>query len=180
MGGSRRSWHRHRCRRALLDLRAVPARPGRARAQSPRHRTRIEPGAPDHAGAWRRRTGAQRAASGQHLHSIFADSPSCARRRGPGLAMKKRVLLIEDEESLLLSLTDRLISEGYEVQGGADGQTGYERALQGAVALIVLDVGLPRRDGFDVCRSLRQNGSTVPILMLTARGQLDDRVVGLK
>jgi two-component system, OmpR family, alkaline phosphatase synthesis response regulator PhoP len=94
--------------------------------------------------------------------------------------MRKRVLLVEDEENLLISLTDRLTSEGYDVQAVADGQTGYERAVQGHSDLIVLDVRLPRRDGFDVCRSLRQNGSTVPILMLTARGQLEDRVLGLK
>lgn len=94
--------------------------------------------------------------------------------------MRNRVLLVEDEENLLISLTDRLSSEGYEVQAVVDGQIGYERALQGGIDLIVLDVRLPRRDGFDVCRSLRQNGSTVPILMLTARGQVEDRVLGLK
>jgi len=94
--------------------------------------------------------------------------------------VRKRVLLVEDEEGLLISLTDRLTSEGYDVQALADGHEGYERALQGSADLIVLDVRLPRRDGFDVCRSLRASGSTVPILMLTARGQLEDRVLGLK
>jgi len=94
--------------------------------------------------------------------------------------MKKRVLLVEDEEGLRVSLTDRLRSEGYEVCTAEDGQTGYELAVQERHELVVLDVRLPRRDGFDVCRNLRQNGIDVPILMLTARGQLDDRVLGLK
>jgi len=94
--------------------------------------------------------------------------------------MKKRVLLVEDEEGLRVSLTDRLRSEGYEVCTAEDGQTGYELAEQERHELVVLDVRLPCRDGFDICRNLRQNGIDVPILMLTARGQLDDRVLGLK
>lgn len=94
--------------------------------------------------------------------------------------LSKRVLVVEDEEGLLVSLTDRLRSEGYQVQGASDGQAGYEKALNERFDVIVLDVRLPRRDGFDVCRSLRQEGVNVPILMLTARGQVDDRVLGLK
>jgi two-component system, OmpR family, alkaline phosphatase synthesis response regulator PhoP len=94
--------------------------------------------------------------------------------------MKKRILLVEDEEGLLVSLSDRLASEDYDVHGAADGQIGYERAVQERFDLLVLDVRLPSRDGFDVCRSLRQRGINMPILMLTARGQLDDRVLGLK
>jgi len=94
--------------------------------------------------------------------------------------MRKRVLVIEDEVGLLVSLVDRLASEGYQAHAAQDGQAGYERALQERFDLLVLDVRLPRRDGFDVCRSLRQNGIDTPILMLTARGQLDDRVMGLK
>ncbi len=91
-----------------------------------------------------------------------------------------RVLLVEDEPGLQLTLSDRLAAEGYEVETAGDGELGLARALTGAFDLVVLDVMLPKRDGFDVCRTLRQHGITTPILMLTARGQLVDRVVGLK
>lgn len=94
--------------------------------------------------------------------------------------MKKRVLLVEDEEGLRVSLADRLRCEGYEVQGAADGQSGYEKATQDPFDLLILDVRLPRKDGFGVCHDLRTNGSRIPILMLTARGELADRVRGLK
>lgn len=95
-------------------------------------------------------------------------------------APKKRVLLVEDESGLLISLSDRLLSEGYCVQGVADGRSGYETALRERFDLILLDLMLPDMDGLDVCRNLRRRGIRVPILMLTARGQLDDRVRGLK
>jgi two-component system alkaline phosphatase synthesis response regulator PhoP len=91
-----------------------------------------------------------------------------------------RVLLVEDEPGLQLTLSDRLAAEGYDVETAGDGDLGLARALTGAFDLVVLDVMLPKRDGFDVCRTLRQQGITTPILMLTARGQLVDRVVGLK
>jgi two-component system alkaline phosphatase synthesis response regulator PhoP len=91
-----------------------------------------------------------------------------------------RLLLVEDEPGLQLTLSDRLIAEGYAVETAGDGELGLARATDGAFDLIVLDVMLPRRDGFDVCRTLRQRGITTPILMLTARGQVVDRIVGLK
>ncbi|MBL8139237.1 MAG: response regulator transcription factor [Acidobacteria bacterium] len=91
-----------------------------------------------------------------------------------------RVLLVEDEPGLQLTLSDRLAGEGYDVETAGDGELGLARALTGAFDLIVLDVMLPKRDGFDVCRAMRQRGMTTPILMLTARGQVVDRVVGLK
>src|SRR5262245_13627688 len=94
--------------------------------------------------------------------------------------MNKRVLLIEDEPGLVLTLTDRLTSEGYRVESARDGETGLERATIEAFDAIILDVMLPRKNGFDVCRDLRQRGVGAPILMLTARGQVVDKVVGLK
>jgi two-component system alkaline phosphatase synthesis response regulator PhoP len=94
--------------------------------------------------------------------------------------MNPRVLLIEDEAGLRLTLSDRLVSEGYRVDTACDGEAGLERAANGHYDLIVLDVMLPRIDGFEVCRAARQRGVTTPILMLTARGQLVDKVVGLK
>ena len=96
-------------------------------------------------------------------------------------ASARRVLLVEDEPSLVLTLSDRLKSEGYHVEDVADGDSGVARALSGSFDIILLDVMLPGgKDGFEVCRELRQHGIQVPILMLTARGQLVDRVVGLK
>jgi two-component system alkaline phosphatase synthesis response regulator PhoP len=91
-----------------------------------------------------------------------------------------RVLVIEDEAGLRLTLTDRLVSEGYAVETADDGAAGLDRATREPYDLIVLDVMLPRMNGFDVCRAVRQRGVTTPILMLTARGQVVDKVVGLK
>lgn len=79
-----------------------------------------------------------------------------------------------------MTLTRRLNSEGYEVETAADGDDGLARASTGNFDLIVLDVMLPARSGFDVCRDLRRRGVEVPVLMLTARGQVADKVVGLK
>ena len=91
-----------------------------------------------------------------------------------------RLLLVEDEPGLQLALTDRLTSEGYQVETAGDGNTAVTRATGEPFDLIVLDVMLPGRDGFDVARTLRQQGIQTPILMLTARGEVVDRVVGLK
>jgi two-component system alkaline phosphatase synthesis response regulator PhoP len=92
----------------------------------------------------------------------------------------KRLLLVEDEPGLVLTLSDRLVAEGYEVTTVGDGNAAVEEATRELYDVIVLDVMLPGRDGFDVCRSLRQRGVSSAIVMLTARGQLVDRVVGLK
>ena len=79
-----------------------------------------------------------------------------------------------------MTLTDRLIAEGYDVETATDGETGLARGSAESFGLIILDGMLPGRDGFDVCRTIRQRGVQTPILMLTARGQVVDRVVGLK
>ena len=94
--------------------------------------------------------------------------------------MSNRLLLVEDEPGLVMTLTDRLIAEGYDVETATDGETGLARGSAESFALIILDGMLPGRDGFDVCRTIRQRGVQTPILMLTARGQVVDRVVGLK
>jgi two-component system, OmpR family, alkaline phosphatase synthesis response regulator PhoP len=96
------------------------------------------------------------------------------------MSVALRVLLVEDEAGLRITLTDRLASEGYVVEAAADGEAGLARATSGGYDLIVLDVMLPRMSGFDVCRAVRQQGVTTPILMLTARGQVADKVAGLK
>ncbi|MBI1872301.1 MAG: response regulator transcription factor [Acidobacteria bacterium] len=90
------------------------------------------------------------------------------------------ILLVEDEPGIVLTLTDRLSSEGYAVQSAADGDRGLELATTSGFDLIVLDVGLPGKNGFEVCRELRERGVQTPVIMLTARGQVVDKVVGLK
>ena len=92
----------------------------------------------------------------------------------------RRVLLVEDEPGLVLTITDRLRAEGYEVASASDGPSGLDRASREAWDVILLDVMLPGKSGFDVCRDLRQRGVTTPVIMLTARGQVVDKVLGLK
>ena len=91
-----------------------------------------------------------------------------------------RILLIEDEQGLIITLTDRLLSEGYEVVSAADGKTGFDLAQTESFDLIVLDIMLPKKNGYDVARDLRQKGIHTPILMLTAKGETIDKVLGLK
>ena len=90
------------------------------------------------------------------------------------------MLLVEDEPGLVMTLTDRLSAEGYDVDSATDARTALESASTGAFDVILLDVMLPGGNGFDVCRTLRQKGVQTPVLMLTARGQVVDKVVGLK
>jgi two-component system, OmpR family, alkaline phosphatase synthesis response regulator PhoP len=92
----------------------------------------------------------------------------------------KRLLLVEDEPGLQLALSDRLAAEGYAVETAGDGNAAVARAIGEPFDIIVLDVMLPGRDGFDVAKTIRQQGVRTPILMLTARTQVVDRVVGLK
>jgi len=92
----------------------------------------------------------------------------------------KRILLVEDEVGLVMTLTDRLQAEGYLVESATDGEQGLQLATDTAYDLIILDVMLPRKSGFDVCRKLREQGTETPILMLTARSQVVDKVVGLQ
>jgi two-component system alkaline phosphatase synthesis response regulator PhoP len=91
-----------------------------------------------------------------------------------------RILLVEDEPGLVMTLTDRLTSEGYAVESAQDAETGLARATNEGFDLIILDVMLPGGSGFDVCRDLRRRAVTTPVIMLTARGQIIDKVLGLK
>jgi two-component system alkaline phosphatase synthesis response regulator PhoP len=92
----------------------------------------------------------------------------------------RKLLLVEDEPGLVMTLTDRLELEGYEVETAMDAGRALDTASTKSYDAILLDVMLPGGTGFDVCRTLRQRGVQTPILMLTARGQVIDRVVGLK
>jgi two-component system, OmpR family, alkaline phosphatase synthesis response regulator PhoP len=94
--------------------------------------------------------------------------------------MATKILLIEDDAGITMALTDLLNAENYCVETAADGLTGLARAVAADFDLIILDVMLPGKNGFDVCRDLRQQRITTPILMLTARGQVIDKVLGLK
>ena len=94
--------------------------------------------------------------------------------------MKESILLIEDEQALQSALSVRLRGEGYLVDTAGDGVEGLEKAMTLPFDLIILDVMLPYRSGLDVCRDIRQAGLATPILMLSARHQTTDKVVGLK
>jgi DNA-binding response OmpR family regulator len=92
----------------------------------------------------------------------------------------RRVLIVEDDEAMSVALRDGFAYEGYEVSLAKDGEAALELARRGPVDLMILDVMLPKMTGLDVCKRLRGDGSAVPIIMLTARGQEIDKVLGLK
>jgi two-component system, OmpR family, alkaline phosphatase synthesis response regulator PhoP len=94
--------------------------------------------------------------------------------------MEERILLVEDEKGLRITLSDRLQDEGYAVETAVDGEEGLDKASNSAFDLIVLDVLLPRLNGLDVCRELRKRGVATPVLMLTVRNETVDKVVGLR
>ena len=93
---------------------------------------------------------------------------------------KTRILIVEDEPAMVAGLRDNFEYEGYEVISAADGAEGLERALTDNPDLVVLDVMMPRMSGLDVCKQLKTKRPSVPIIMLTARGQEIDKVVGLE
>jgi DNA-binding response OmpR family regulator len=92
----------------------------------------------------------------------------------------EKILIIEDEESILMALTDDLALEGYEVSSASDGLEGLGMAKENRHDLIILDIMLPKMDGFEVCKQLRQAGVTTPVIMLTAKSQEMDKVLGLE
>lgn len=95
------------------------------------------------------------------------------------VSIQPRLLLVEDDTALVLTLTDLLASKDFQVESVQDGQDALDRASQEDFDLIVLDVMLPRKDGFEICRTLRKRAVQTPIIMLTARGQVRDKVSGL-
>ena len=92
----------------------------------------------------------------------------------------KRILVIEDEPQMLLGLRDNLELEGYDVMTAADGEEGLSKAASFGPDLVILDVMLPKKNGFDVCRELRTRSQAMPIVMLTARSAETDKVLGLE
>ncbi len=91
-----------------------------------------------------------------------------------------KILIVEDEEAILMALEDNLRLEGYEAESAVNGEEGLSIAKSGKYELIILDIMLPRMDGFEVCKRLRQAGIMTPILMLTAKSQEIDKVLGLE
>jgi len=91
-----------------------------------------------------------------------------------------KILIVEDEETILMALEDNLRLEGYEVENAINGEEGFSMVKAGNYDLIILDIMLPCMDGFEVCKQLRQAGIMVPILMLTAKSQEIDKVLGLE
>lgn len=92
----------------------------------------------------------------------------------------QRILIIEDEPSMRMGLEDNLDYEGYQVESVGDGKEGLQKITQAHYDLVLLDVMLPGMSGFDVCRQLRKSGNRVPIILLTAKGEEIDKVLGLE
>src|ERR671927_2031235 len=92
----------------------------------------------------------------------------------------RKVLIVEDDQAMAVALRDGFTYEGYAVHVARDGASGLRMAEERSHDLVILDVMLPRMSGLDVCRQLRGSGNDTPIIMLTARGQEIDKVLGLK
>src|SRR6185437_9317671 len=102
-----------------------------------------------------------------------------ASREGPPLHRRKTVILVvEDEPGMVRLLSDNLVYDGYEVLVATDGEAGVNTAFEAKPDLILLDVMLPKLDGFGVCRKLREGGVDVPIIMLSARNLEQDKITG--
>jgi len=91
-----------------------------------------------------------------------------------------RILVVEDDPAIAVGLEDDLTLEGYEIEIAKDGEAGSTRAREGAFDLLLLDVMLPKKDGFEVCRELRRGGCKIPIIMLTAKTHDAEKVLGLE
>ena len=94
--------------------------------------------------------------------------------------MSARILIIEDDESLRRGLSDNLSAQGWEIRSAKDGTEGLQLAFDWKADLILLDIMLPGVNGYEICQALRREKIDTPILMLTAKGQTDDVVMGLK
>jgi DNA-binding response OmpR family regulator len=91
-----------------------------------------------------------------------------------------KILVVDDEQNMRTGLKDNLEFEGYEVETANDGEQGLKKILENSYSLIILDVMMPKKSGFDVCKEVRKTGITTPIILLTAKGEEIDKVVGLE
>lgn len=94
--------------------------------------------------------------------------------------MPEKVLVVEDDHAIVEGLTTALRAEGYDVEAAMDGPRGFERAASTDAQLLILDVMLPGMSGLEILKRLRDDGSTLPVILLTAKGEEDDRVLGLE
>src|SRR5256885_11287605 len=108
------------------------------------------------------------------------NEPSPLEAAEAGSGKRARILIVEDEPAMVAGLRDNFEYEGYEVISAGDGVEGLDRALSENPDLVVLDVMMPRMSGLDVCKQLKIKQPSLPIIMLTARGQEIDKVVGLE
>ena len=120
-------------------------------------------------------TGPERSASSKERRVILALAPRDRAAHGG-----KRILVVEDDESIILGLRMNLEAEGYQVEVAADGEAGLQHARSHEPDLVILDVMMPKMNGFEVVRALRGAGSQVPVIMLSARGAEMDKVMGLE
>jgi DNA-binding response OmpR family regulator len=95
-------------------------------------------------------------------------------------AVMQKILIVEDEPNMRLGLRDNLEFEGYEVDFAPDGEAGLQKIIDNDYALILLDVMMPKMSGFDVCKTIRKKGITTPVILLTAKDQEIDKVLGLE
>lgn len=91
-----------------------------------------------------------------------------------------KILVVDDEQNMRTGLKDNLEFEGYDVETANDGEQGLKKILENSYNLIILDVMMPKKSGFDVCKDVRKTGITTPIILLTAKGEEIDKVVGLE
>jgi DNA-binding response OmpR family regulator len=91
-----------------------------------------------------------------------------------------KILIVEDEPNMRLGLKDNLEFEGYEVVSADDGESGLKQILEGNFSLVLLDVMLPKMSGYDICKEVRKRGISIPIILLTAKGEEIDKVLGLE
>jgi two-component system alkaline phosphatase synthesis response regulator PhoP len=126
------------------------------------------------------RASAAARAKGRADGRVFASAISTSPSVGEKTINKTRILIVEDEPAMVAGLRDNFEYENYEVISAEDGVAGLERALKDNPDLVVLDVMMPKMSGLDVCKQLRTRRPDMPIIMLTARGQEVDKVVGLE
>jgi DNA-binding response OmpR family regulator len=110
------------------------------------------------------------------MDSLTRAAPHLAHK---AMQHKHKLLIIEDEQAILQGLVDVFVYHGYEVEFATDGERGLQMALQGGYALILLDVMLPKRDGFGVCNAIRARDPQQPVIMLTAKSSEEDVIAGL-
>jgi len=126
-------------------------------------------------GPWRRCPHIEQAGAGKHVYRLLA---GCS-HRGKCWMTGASILIVEDDPAMLRGLKDNFESRGFRVRTASDGEAGLQAALAAEADVVLLDVMLPGVNGYEICRAVRERGIQAPIIMLTAKGQEDDIVLGL-